>query len=379
MVDGSTGQNLISFSHRKKEETFMEQKETLGKRIAALRKEKGLTQEQLAEKVGVSAQAVSKWENDISCPDITLLPLLADLFDVSVDELLGVKPVEPHVIILDKDESPDDSKKGKGSFNWEWNKHNGQWSTIAFCIGAILVCLFFLLHSWAGMFPYSPIEKYPDIILNGWNYVWPLLVFTFGLISIRSSITMGVTMMALGGYEFVRRILIGYQVCKLPEIAWYVILLIFAIAWLLSIILNKSFFRRKRCCAERNGVYTEKGRHSKMEYTDDNNYLKADMHFGNSTIVYDRDLLVGGDIDSSFGDYTVDLTNVVTFAQNCLLKVDTSFGNITILLPRSVSMVKSSDTSFAAFSVSGDPDPNATQTIIIRADVNFGAVQVKYL
>ena len=76
----------------------MEQKETLGKRIAALRKEKGLTQEQLAEKVGVSAQAVSKWENDISCPDITLLPLLADLFDVSVDELLGVKPVEPHVI-----------------------------------------------------------------------------------------------------------------------------------------------------------------------------------------------------------------------------------------------------------------------------------------
>ena len=68
----------------------MENKETLGTRIAALRKEKGLTQEQLAEKVGVSAQAVSKWENDVSCPDITLLPLLADLFGVSVDELLGV-------------------------------------------------------------------------------------------------------------------------------------------------------------------------------------------------------------------------------------------------------------------------------------------------
>ena len=68
----------------------MENKETLGKRIAMLRKEKGYTQEQLAEKVGVSAQAVSKWENDVSCPDITLLPLLADILGVTVDELLGV-------------------------------------------------------------------------------------------------------------------------------------------------------------------------------------------------------------------------------------------------------------------------------------------------
>ena len=97
----------------------MENKETLGKRIAQLRKAKGYTQEQLAEKVGVSAQAVSKWENDISCPDITLLPLLADLFGVTVDELLGVKPVEPHVIVLDKDERKDDGKCMRNLFQWK--------------------------------------------------------------------------------------------------------------------------------------------------------------------------------------------------------------------------------------------------------------------
>ena len=83
-------------------------------------------------------------------------------------------------------------------------------------------------------------------------------------------------------------------------------------------------------------------------------------------------------LTADFGDYTIDLTQVVTFADSCLLKVDASFGNITILLPRSVRLVKSSDTSFAAFVVTGDPDPDATQTIIIRADVNFGSVQVKY-
>ncbi|MBE6566578.1 MAG: helix-turn-helix transcriptional regulator [Ruminococcaceae bacterium] len=64
---------------------------TLGKRIAALRHEKGLKQDELAEKLGVSAQAVSKWENDQTCPDISLLPLLAKTLGVSVDELLSGK------------------------------------------------------------------------------------------------------------------------------------------------------------------------------------------------------------------------------------------------------------------------------------------------
>lgn len=61
---------------------------TLGARIAEKRKEQGLTQEALAERMGVSAQAVSKWENDISCPDITLLPALCKEFGCTTDELL---------------------------------------------------------------------------------------------------------------------------------------------------------------------------------------------------------------------------------------------------------------------------------------------------
>ena len=61
---------------------------TIGQNIARLRKQKGITQEQLAEICNVSAQAVSKWENDNSCPDVTLLKLLARTFGVSVDELL---------------------------------------------------------------------------------------------------------------------------------------------------------------------------------------------------------------------------------------------------------------------------------------------------
>ena len=68
----------------------LEPMNTLGQRIAHYRKSSALTQEELAEKCGVTAQAVSKWENDVNAPDISLLLLLAATFGISCDELLGV-------------------------------------------------------------------------------------------------------------------------------------------------------------------------------------------------------------------------------------------------------------------------------------------------
>ena len=67
------------------------QKGTMGMMIASKRKELGLTQIELAEKMGVTDKAVSKWERDLSCPDISSLPKLAEIFGMSVDELLQVK------------------------------------------------------------------------------------------------------------------------------------------------------------------------------------------------------------------------------------------------------------------------------------------------
>ena len=80
---------------------------TIGKRIAALRKEKGLTQEELAQHMGVSGQAVSKWENDQTCPDISALPRLARLLGVTVDELLEGKEETPAVWVLPPAERKD--------------------------------------------------------------------------------------------------------------------------------------------------------------------------------------------------------------------------------------------------------------------------------
>lgn len=68
--------------------------ESIGRKIAFYRKAKGLTQEELSEKLGVSPQAVSKWENDAACPDIQLLVPLAKSLEVTTDELLSAEPVQ---------------------------------------------------------------------------------------------------------------------------------------------------------------------------------------------------------------------------------------------------------------------------------------------
>lgn len=77
---------------------------TLGQRIAYYRGLKNLKQNELADILGVSAQAVSKWENDISCPDISILPMLAQTLNVTIEELLTGAPKEPVVRQLTAEE-----------------------------------------------------------------------------------------------------------------------------------------------------------------------------------------------------------------------------------------------------------------------------------
>ena len=68
------------------------------KELKALRKEKGMTQKELADQLGLTDKAISKWERDLSCPDINTLPKLAEILDTSVETLLNTsrKPTESH-------------------------------------------------------------------------------------------------------------------------------------------------------------------------------------------------------------------------------------------------------------------------------------------
>ena len=81
--------------------------ESIGNRISKFRKAKGLTQEALANLMGVSSQAVSKWETDASCPDITALPQLCRILGITADELLTGKTNEVKLLPAEERKSLD--------------------------------------------------------------------------------------------------------------------------------------------------------------------------------------------------------------------------------------------------------------------------------
>ena len=84
---------------------------TLGGTISYYRRLNSMTQEELAGKLNISYQAVSKWEQQRTSPDVTLLPLIADVFHISIDELFGRKlQTEPVFSLVDSLPWDDDAK-----------------------------------------------------------------------------------------------------------------------------------------------------------------------------------------------------------------------------------------------------------------------------
>lgn len=102
---------------------------TLGEKIYKLRTEQSMTQEQLAEKVGVSRQSVSKWETDSAVPDIEKLKLLTEILGVSITELLGMECEE---------ENPENEKERTEYYKKEVKKWK-RYSIVSIAISIILL------------------------------------------------------------------------------------------------------------------------------------------------------------------------------------------------------------------------------------------------
>ena len=155
-------------------------KETFGQRLSRLRKEKGLTQEDVANQITISPQAVSKWENDISSPDILVLGNLADILDVSVDELLG-RDSKEETVVEDKpkveeekviDKQPETKKK---SFNVKVTNNKVQLIVTPTLFALALVGYFILGIFWKDQ-------------MMGWAMGWILFLIPIIVGSIISAI-----------------------------------------------------------------------------------------------------------------------------------------------------------------------------------------------
>jgi len=339
---------------------------TLGKRISAYRKKMGLTQDQLAEKLGLTAQAVSKWENDLSCPDITILPKLADIFGVSTDVLLGREaevPIRETQVItnnINKDSGfTYDSDSGKMDFHWEGAKLEG----ICLACWVLLTGAIYL------------VAQLLNIPITFWNTLWPAFLLVFGLFGLYprfSAFRLGCGL--VGGYFLLEKLHI-WDIDLDGGIWVAVAVLLFGIA-LLADALRKRHKPDICYTDSRGNVHRGKMTH---DYTVDGNRFTYEANFGSNIQLIQLDALQFGEITTNFGEYTVDLTGVASLDAGCRINAECNFGELTILVPHGYTVLPDSSTAFASFEIKGQSDVNSRGTILLNASVSFGEICIQYI
>ena len=329
--------------------------ETLGKRIVSHRKRLGLTQDQLAERLGITAQAVSKWENDQSCPDITTLPELARIFGTTTDALLGIQPdpvPEPLPAPEEETQEPEAMPAQTATHSLRRRRVNRgrlELALVVLLVGGLLL---------AG----SLLERN----LNFWALLWPSILLVFGLSGLYPRFRFLRAVCALlGGY------LLANQFGLLPpagDMLLPVGLMLLGLALLASALCRKSrstilFFHNP-------------GRHGSLRTGAEDFVCEA--AFTGDTCPINLPRLSRGSVECAFGDLTVDLSGCAEAAPDCRIRVECAFGNVTVLIPRRFRAEADSDTAFGQVDITGHPDPGAAP-IRLHCDVSFGAVELRYI
>lgn len=339
--------------------------QTLGKRIVAQRKRLGLTQDQLAERLGVTAQAVSKWENDQSCPDISMLPKLAEIFGMSTDELLGMEQKTVHEAEIVRDREDDDRENDglhfqKGSWEMRWD--SGRKSAFGFGLWILLA---------GGLLLASNLLKWDADL---WDILWPsgLLIFgLFGLFPKFSFFRLGCGV--FGGYFLLSNLkVLPFAMGK--ELLLPVLLVLFGLSLLIDALRKpkKGSFR-----VTHDGKPVGKSSKSYCDVEDES--FSCGISFGENRRDICLPRLSSGTADVSFGELTVDLTGCDEIADGCKLDLNCSFGELELVVPRDCRVESATSTAFASVEVKGNPDPAPRAVIYAECSVSFGEITIKYL
>ena len=340
--------------------------ETLGKRIVANRKRLGLTQDALAEQLGITAQAVSKWENDQSCPDITMLPKLAEVFDITTDELLGLGKKEVHIAeVVTKEtdtEEPQNAKAEQEKGTWEVQWDAGRKSSVTFAVWVLFV---------GGLLFASNVLKWNA---GFWDVVWPsgLLLFgLFGLYPKFSAIRLGCA--CIGFY------LLIYKVMVLPvrlndELLLPACLLILGLGLLIDA-LRKPENGKFHITHNGNSVSGT----TKNYCTYDGERFNCAGAFGENSYLIQLPRLSGGCAEVSFGEMTVDLSGCSDIADGCRLELNCAFGELELLVPRRWKATAVSSTTFGSVETKGSADAGAEAVLGLDCSVSFGEITIHYI
>lgn len=343
--------------------------ETLGKRIVQNRKRLGLTQDRLAELLGVTAQAVSKWENDQSCPDITMLPKLAEIFDISTDVLLGIAPRqavrEAEVLPEENDEEENEGihiQKGNWEFKYDADRSNALSFAILILMCGALTLLSRLLH-WNASF---------------WDILWPSALLVFGVRGMIRRISVINTFMSLCGIYFLTANLNRWEFSIGLELLFPVLLLVFGIC-LLADALKKPKHSRFRLFHNGKPLPESGSGKFSSSFTIDGETFACSTSFGENERYIQLPRLSGGEASVSFGELTVDLSGCEELTENCRIEACCSFGELKLLVPRKWRVEDTSGTAFGSVEISGHPDPDPQGVIYIDCSANFGEIEIRYI
>lgn len=339
-----------------------ESNQTMGKRIMNLRKQAGMTQEQLADRLGVSPQAVSKWENDVSCPDISTLPKLAEIFGVTTDVLLGVQPSaaeQDDAANATETENTTNGSRAEVVFDIGDNTYKKSFSLkgIGFAVLLIAIGAAYLISNTVGV----------NLPFDLWSIVWPAALLGLGIamgLKERSPFLFGVAFIGL-------YYLLAALGSPLPfPLTWSVIWPLGLVLLGLSIITEKLFPKK----SDKHGFSMHTTSYS---YTEENGFVNCDLSFGSESIVVAAPKVYGGSIDVSFGECTVDFTRCTSFETNARIDLDVSFGTCKIILPATVRAISTAGSSFGAIEIKGEPIQSATP-LYIDGDISFGSAEIQY-
>ena len=336
--------------------------ETLGKRIVAHRKKLGLTQDQLAEKLGVTAQAVSKWENDQSCPDIAMLPKLAEIFGCSTDALLGIEKAKEAEIVGSRS-GADTSDDGSGpNANWEFSWDCGRRSGLGIALWVLLAGIVLA----AGALLKQPQHGWSVIFFSG------LTVFgLFGLYPNFSCFRLGCTL--FGGFCLVK----GLGVLALLGIDLGSELVIPVIVILIGLGLLIDAFRKPK--KPRVHFSSKHSGKLKSQYTTDGENFYCTTAFGENHRLVELPRLSGGSASVNFGELAIDLSGCEEIADGCRIEVGCAFGELEILIPRGFRAEYNIPAAFGTVETKGHASADADRIIFLEGSTSFGETTVRYL
>lgn len=333
---------------------------TLGKRICQNRKRLRLTQEQLAEHLSVTAQAVSKWENDQSCPDITVIPKLADIFGISTDELLGHNADN----VVHEAEIVDESHNNRPHFSLHWD--NGKKDGIGLAVTVLAVGALYLLSRLLMW----------DI--GFWSILWTTSLFMFGVWGMFPKFSFFHLGCTLVGVYFLTDLFVDIPINFDGKLIFALLILIFGLSLLADALHKPEKTKFEFSYSDDKGGHKENVS-KKSEFTVDGSNFYCTSSFGENYRTVVMDNLHYGRISNSFGELHIDLTAVSSVTSDCTIEASCNFGELNLRVPRKYEIKPCSSSSFGGIDTEGTPQDVPEAVIRLDASVNFGAIEIEYI